>query len=86
LIFVFEGSVRRSNDFITVDYDEIDRRDPPLFLNGTKTTLAVAAGETVTLECQVQNIAHRTVSFFYFCSAFGFRLFKLLNKQEDKSI
>ena len=56
------GCIRRTSDKITEDYDEIDRRDPPVFINNTRTRVVVAAGKTATLECRVMNIGDRTVS------------------------
>ena len=56
------GGIRRTSDKITEDYDEIDRRDPPVFINNTRTKVTVAAGKTATLECRVMNIGDRTVS------------------------
>lgn len=40
------GCIRRTSDSITEDYDEIDRKDPPLFINNTRTKLVVASGKT----------------------------------------
>ena len=63
LNFLFQiGCIRRTSDKITEDYDEIDRRDPPVFINNTRTRVVVAAGKTATLECRVMNIGDRTVS------------------------
>ena len=56
------GCIRRTSDKITEDYDEIDRRDPPVFINNTRIRVVVAAGKTATLECRVMNIGDRTVS------------------------
>ena len=62
LNFLFQiGCIRRTSDKITEDYDEIDRRDPPVFINNTRTRIVVAAGKTATLECRVMNIGDRTV-------------------------
>ena len=47
---------------ITEDYDEIDRRDPPIFINNTRTRVVVAAGKTATMECRVLNIGDRQVT------------------------
>ena len=55
------GCIRRTNEKITEDYDEIDRRDPPVFINNTRTKVIVAAGKTASLECRVMNIGDRTV-------------------------
>ena len=55
------GCIRRTNEKITEDYDEIDRRDPPVFINNTRTKIVVAAGKTASLECRVMNIGDRTV-------------------------
>ena len=44
------------------NYDEIDRRDPPVFINNTRTKIVVAAGKRATFECRVMNIGDRTVS------------------------
>ena len=49
------GCIRRTSDKIAVDYDEIDKRDPPIFINNTRTKVVVAAGKTATLECRVMN-------------------------------
>lgn len=62
-IFTKTGCIRRTSDKITEDYDEIDRRDPPVFINNTRTKVIVAAGKTATLECRVVNIGDRTVSW-----------------------
>ena len=43
------------------NYDEIDRKDPPIFINNTRIKVVVAAGKTATLECRVQNLGDRTV-------------------------
>ena len=59
----FAGCIRRTSDSITEDYDEIDRKDPPLFINNTRTKLVVASGKTASLECRVENLEDRTVSF-----------------------
>ena len=53
--------VNRDTMGITEDYDEIDRRDPPIFINNTRTRVVVAAGKTAALECRVLNIADRQV-------------------------
>ena len=44
------------------NYDEIDRRDPPVFINNTRTKIVVAAGKKATFECRVMNIGDRAVS------------------------
>ena len=59
------GCIRRTNDKITEDYDEIDRRDPPVFINNTRTKVVVAAGKTATLECRVINIGDRSVRILF---------------------
>ena len=59
----FLGCIRRTSDSVTEDYDEIDRKFPPLFINNTRTKIVVASGKTATLECRVQNLEERTVSF-----------------------
>ena len=61
---IFVGCIRRTNEKITEDYDEIDRRDPPVFINNTRTKVVVAAGKTASLECRVMNIGDRTVGSF----------------------
>ena len=61
---IFIGCIRRTNEKITEDYDEIDRRDPPVFINNTRTKVVVAAGKTASLECRVMNIGDRTVGSF----------------------
>ena len=61
----FSGCIRRTSDSVTEDYDEIDRKFPPLFINNTRTKIVVASGKTATLECRVQNLEERTVSFFF---------------------
>ena len=60
--FFFAGCIRRPSDNINEDYDEIDRRFPPIFINNTRTKVVVASGKTATLECRVQNLEERTVS------------------------
>ena len=60
--FVLAGCIRRPSDNINEDYDEIDRRFPPIFINNTRTKIVVASGKTATLECRVQNLEERTVS------------------------
>ena len=57
----FTGCIRRPSDNINEDYDEIDRRFPPLFINNTRTKVVAASGKTATLECRVQNLEDRTV-------------------------
>lgn len=57
------GCIRRPSDNINEDYDEIDRRFPPLFINNTRTKVVAASGKTATLECRVQNLEDRTVSW-----------------------
>ena len=59
------GCIRRTSDSITEDYDEIDRKDPPIFINNTRIKVVVAAGKTATLECRVQNLGDRTVRLFF---------------------
>jgi len=57
------GCIRRTSESVTEDYDEIDRKFPPLFINNTRTKVVVASGKTATLECRVQNLEDRTVSW-----------------------
>jgi hypothetical protein len=64
LFCISAGCIRRTSDSITEDYDEIDRKDPPLFINNTRIKVVVAAGKTATLECRVQNLGDRTVRQF----------------------
>ncbi len=44
------------------DYDLIDRSDPPIFINNTRTEVVVAAGKDAVLECRVQNLGDRAVN------------------------
>ena len=60
---IFPGCIRRTGDIIQEDYDEIDRKSPPLFINNTRTKLVVASGKTASLECRVENLDDRTVSY-----------------------
>ncbi|XP_059081452.1 zwei Ig domain protein zig-8-like isoform X1 [Tigriopus californicus] len=55
--------IRRSQDDITEDYDEIDRRSPPIFINNTHTKVIVAADRIAILECRVRNLDDRAVSW-----------------------
>ena len=63
-VSILIGCIRRTSDKITEDYDEIDRRDPPVFINNTRTKVVVAAGKSASLECRVMNIGDRTVSTY----------------------
>ena len=58
---IVPGSIRRSDASITADYDAIDRSDPPLFVNNTRTDVVVAAGKDARLECRVRNLGDRVV-------------------------
>ena len=55
------GCIRRSDDIISEDYDEIDRRNPPVFINNTRTQIVVAEGKDARLDCRVSNVGDRTV-------------------------
>ena len=57
----FAGCIRRSDDIISEDYDEIDRRNPPVFINNTRTQVVVAEGKDARLDCRVSNVGNRTV-------------------------
>ena len=58
---LFAGCIRRSDDVISEDYGEIDRRSPPVFINNTRTRVVVAEGKDATLHCRVANVGDRTV-------------------------
>ena len=76
------GCIRRTNEKITEDYDEIDRRDPPVFINNTRTKVIVAAGKTASLECRVMNIGDRTVrsNSTSYLNTFNFAVYYSKNK------
>ena len=61
MISYFAGCIRRSDDLISEDYDEIDRRNPPVFINNTRTEIVVAEGKDARLDCRVSNVGDRTV-------------------------
>ena len=71
------GCIRRTNEKITEDYDEIDRRDPPVFINNTRTKVVVAAGKAASLECRVMNIGDRAVSVIRFLTKVISRKFEV---------
>ena len=84
LNFLFQiGCIRRTSDKITEDYDEIDRRDPPVFINNTRTRVVVAAGKTATLECRVMNIGDRTVGEITFPN---YRFDEMYRKWQNRKI
>jgi len=53
---------------VNVDYDAVDRINPPVFVNNTRTKVTAAASRdvgtadpVVRLECRVRNLGERTV-------------------------
>ena len=46
---------------MTVDYDAIDRSDPPFFVNNTRASVVVASGKEARMQCRVANLGDRTV-------------------------
>ena len=56
------GCIRRSDeDDSGLDYGSIDRASPPVFVNNTRTKVAVAQGRTARIECRVSNLGDRAV-------------------------